>query len=166
MKNIVLTGMMGCGKTTLAGMLGKALDRRVVDTDELVEQCAGMPISGIFAQYGETHMRDVETEVCRQLASQENLIIACGGGLPLREENRRLLRGSGVVFFLFRDPAETYDTMDKSSRPLAQQGEDAFLQRFAEREPIYREFSHITIENNAGPEAALAEILRKLEEAK
>lgn len=163
MKNIILTGMMGCGKSTLARLLGEALHRPVVDTDQLVEQKAGMTISQIFAQYGESHMRDLETEVCRELSEQQDLIIATGGGLPLRQENRDYLRSTGTVFFLNRNPEEIYDTMDTTGRPLAQQGKEAFLQRFYDREPIYRAFSHITILDFSTPETTCSEILAALE---
>lgn len=163
MKNIILTGMMGCGKSTLARLLGESLRRPVVDTDELVEQAAGMSISQIFAQHGEGYMRDIETTVCRKLSTEENLIVATGGGLPLRQENRDYLRSTGTVFFLNRNPEEIYDTMDTSGRPLAQQGKAAFLQRFHDREPIYRAFSHIIIQDFSTPENTLAEILAALE---
>ena len=164
MENIILCGMMGCGKTTCANLLGEALGRQVVDTDDLVVKKAGMSISELFAAQGETAMRDLETEVARELSRKSDLIIATGGGLPLREENRRLLRDTGIVVFLRRDPGEIYDTADMSDRPLGQQGRDAFLARFAQREPIYREFSHIIIHDFSSPEATVAEILTKLEE--
>lgn len=163
MKNIVLTGMMGSGKSTIARMLREKLRRKAVDTDDLVVEMGGMSISDMFSLHGEGHMRDLETEVCRRLSQEENLIIACGGGLPMREENRDYLRENGIVLFLRRDPGVTYDTMDRSGRPLAQQGRDAFVERFLEREPIYREFSHIVIEDFSSHKNTLAEILRKLE---
>ena len=163
MKNIVLCGMMGCGKTTCAQLLGEALHRSVVDTDEMVEAMAGMTISQLFAQRGEKAMRDLETQAAQALSLRDGLIIATGGGLPLREENREALRRSGIVVFLRRDPGEIYDTADMSARPLGQQGRAAFLQRYAQREPIYRAFSHIIIENFSSPQATVAEILTKLE---
>lgn len=163
MKNIVLTGMMGSGKSTIARMLSEKLHRKAVDTDDLVVEMGGMSISDMFAIHGEEHMRLLETEACRKLSQEENLIIACGGGLPMRQENRELLRENGVVLFLRRDPGKTYDTMDRSGRPLAQQGREAFVERFLEREPIYREFSHIVIEDFSSHKNTLAEILKKLE---
>jgi shikimate kinase len=164
MKNIILTGMMGCGKSTCAALLGEKLGRTVVDTDDLVVEKAGMSIADLFAAQGETAMRDIETQVCRELSGKTDLIIATGGGLPLREENRTLLRETGTVVFLNRDPGEIYDTADMSGRPLGQQGRDAFLERFAAREPIYRAFAHVVITNFSTPEATAAEILAKLEE--
>lgn len=165
MKNIVLTGMMGCGKTTCAAILGKKLGRTVVDTDDMVISLAGgRSISEIFAEEGEAAMRDLETEACRILSRQEDLIIATGGGLPLRKKNRDYLRQSSVVCFLSRDPGDIYDRSDMSNRPLAQQGRDAFLERFSQREPIYREFAHIIVEDFSTPNHTVEEILRKLEE--
>ena len=107
MKNIVLCGMMGCGKTTCAHLLGTQLGRPVVDTDDMVVEMAGMSISDLFAQKGEAAMRDLETEAARQLSTRQDLIIATGGGLPLRSENRQLLRRTGIVVFLRRDPARS-----------------------------------------------------------
>lgn len=163
MKNIILCGMMGCGKTTCARLLGNQLGLQVVDTDDLVVEKAGMSISDLFAAQGETAMRDLETQVARELSQKQDLVIATGGGLPLREGNRNLLRTTGVVVFLRRDPGEIYDTADMSGRPLGQQGREAFLARFAQREPIYQAFSHIIINDFSSPEDTVAEILTKLE---
>lgn len=163
MKNLILTGMMGSGKTTIAALLGKRLGRKVVDTDDLVVQLGGMSIQEMFDVHGEPYMRNLETEACRRLSEKQNLVIACGGGLPLRQENREYLQKSGIVVFLNRDPGTTYDTMDRTGRPLAQQGREAFVLRFLEREPIYRDFSHIVIEDFSSPMNTVAEILEKLE---
>ena len=163
MKNIVLIGMMGSGKSTCARLLGKALGRPVVDTDRLVEELGGMSISEMFEKHGEDYMRDLETEVCRRLGAKEGLIIATGGGLPLREENRNCLRENGIVVFLNRDPGEIYDSMDTSGRPLAQQGKTAFLERFSQREPVYRAFAHVVVEEFASPKITVRTILEQLE---
>ena len=166
MKNIILTGMMGSGKTTIAKLLGETLHRQVIDTDEMVERMESMTISQIFDTFGEEYMRQKETEACKHLSEKRNLIIATGGGLPMRETNRAYLRKNGIVIFLNRDPGTIYDTMDASGRPLAQQGRDAFVRRFADREPVYRAFSHIVVNDFSCPENTMAEILRKLEELK
>ena len=163
MKNIILTGMMGNGKTTIAALLGKKLHRQVIDTDDVVVELGGMSIAEMFSVHGEEFMRKLETESCKLLSKKTDLIIATGGGLPMREENRAYLRESGIVVFLNRDPGITYDTMDRTGRPLAQQGREAFVQRFLDREPIYREFSHVVINDFSCPENTVAEILEKLE---
>lgn len=166
MKNIYLIGMMNCGKSTCARLLHTALECPSLDTDLYIEGKTGMTISEIFSQFGEQYFRDQETEVCRELGKKEGLVVACGGGLPLRQENRNLLRRSGTVIFLNRNPERMYDKADMSARPLGQQGKEAFLQRFSQREPVYRAAAHIVIGDYPTPEQTVAEILRQLEEQK
>ena len=165
MKNIYLIGMMGCGKSTCAKMLGIRLGRQVLDTDQEIERRAGCSVSEIFAEQGEARFRDMETELCRELSEQDGCIVATGGGLPLREENRELLQKSGTVIFLHRDPAEIFATGDMSGRPLGQQGKEAFLQRFAERLPLYRQCAHGEVTDFSSVQATVAEILRFVEGA-
>ena len=165
MKNIYLIGMMGCGKTTCAGLLSQALGVPMVDTDAEIERIAGMSVSEIFSRYGEEHFRGMETDLCRTLASQEDRIVACGGGLPLRAENRKLLRESGTVIFLNRNAETIYDSVDMAGRPLGQQGKAAFLTRFAGRRPLYEAAAHLIIEDHPTAEEAVGEILRQLEES-
>lgn len=164
MKNIYLIGMMNCGKSTCARLLHCSLGRPMLDTDQEIEARAGMSIQQIFRQYGEPYFRDLETALCQELSRQENLIVACGGGLPLRQENRDLLRQSGKVVFLNRDPQRCYDEGDMSQRPLAQQGKADFLSRYYQREPIYRAAAHLIIGDYPSPEQTVNEILQQLEE--
>lgn len=164
MKNIYLIGMMGCGKSTCARELGNRLGRQVLDTDQEIERQAGCSVSEIFAEQGEARFREMETALCRTLSEKDGLIVATGGGLPLREENRRLLQKSGMVIFLHRDPAEIFSTGDMSGRPLGQQGRAAFLQRFAERLPLYRQCAHGEITDFSSVQTTVAEILRYVEE--
>lgn len=157
MKNIVLIGMMGCGKSTVGALLARRLGREPADTDALIQEREGRSVSDLFAANGEEHFRELEQALCRELAGRENLVIACGGGLPLREGAMAPLKASGVVFWLRRDPGETYDGLDTSGRPLAQGGKEAFLERFAAREPVYRRWADYIISNPPSPErAALA----------
>lgn len=163
MKNIILIGMMGCGKTTCANLLHQKLGRTVVDTDALIVERQGRSISDIFAAQGEGYFRDLETAVSRELGSQSDLIIATGGGLPLREENMAALRPNGVVFWLKRDPASTFASESMEGRPLAQDGQDAFVARFQERSPRYQRAADYVIEDFSSPEHTVAQILACLE---
>ena len=81
-KNIVLIGMMGCGKSTVGRLLARRLGRELVDTDALIERRQGRSIPAIFASEGEEGFRALELEVCRELSGRQGLVIACGGGLP------------------------------------------------------------------------------------
>lgn len=98
MKNIILIGMMGCGKTTVGRLLAQALGRELVDTDEAIERREGRSISDIFAQEGEPYFRDLEAALCQELAQRDGLAVACGGGLPLRDACMEGLAPGGVVF--------------------------------------------------------------------
>lgn len=161
-KHIVLIGMMGAGKSTCGALLGKKLGRTVVDTDTLIEQQTGRTISELFASEGEAYFRDLETQLVHELAEQHNLIIATGGGLPLREVNRKVLKENGIVFWLKRDPAETYRAGAMEHRPLAQQGLKSFVERFQMRTPFYEMAADYVIESGTTPEETVDEIVRCL----
>ena len=90
-----------------------------------------------------------ELDVSRALAREGGLVIACGGGLPTRAEAIAALKASGVVFWLNREPALIYDTVSMARRPLGQGGKEAFLERFRQREPIYRRWADYIIEGHA-----------------
>ena len=151
-KNIVLIGMMGCGKSTIGALLARRLGRKLVDTDALVEAQEGRTIPEIFASDGEEYFRQAEERVAKTLASRSALVIACGGGLPLREESIRPLKESGTVFFLCRDRGEIYVTVSMAGRPLGQGGREAFLARFAQREPVYRRWADHVIQRFETPD--------------
>ena len=162
MKNIVLIGMMGCGKTTCAGMLSRRLGRPVVDTDALIVEREGRSISEIFATEGEAHFRDLESAVAEELADRSGLIIATGGGLPLRERNAAALRRNGTVFWLKRDPASTFASEQMDGRPLAQDGQAAFVARFEQRAPLYEAAAHVVVTDFTSPEITVNEIMNYL----
>lgn len=166
-KNIVLIGMMGSGKTTVGRLLAQRFDRPLADTDALIEERQGRSISDIFATDGEAHFRALELELCRELGGHQGLVIACGGGLPLQDEAIAALKSSGLVFWLDRDPGETYDGLDVSGRPLAQSGRDGFIQRYAARAPVYRRWADYLIRRPESPQAAgrlIATIYREVTE--
>ena len=153
-RNIVLIGMMGSGKSTVGGLLAKRLNRPLVDTDAAIEARQGCSIPDIFAQDGEARFRALEAELCHELSSREGLIIACGGGLPLQDQAIAALRLNGLVFWLDRDPGQTYDALDVSGRPLAQAGREDFLARYAVRAPIYGRWADHRIDCADGPQEA------------
>ena len=153
-KNIILIGMMGCGKTTVGHLLSQPLGRELVDTDALIEQRQGRSIPDIFSRDGEAYFRALELALCRELSGRQGLVIACGGGLPLQDEAMTALKENGLVFWLDRDPGETYDGLDVSGRPLAQRGREDFLQRYEQRSPIYRRWADYIIPCGDGPQGA------------
>ncbi len=149
MGNVILIGFMGCGKTTVGLKLSYRLQRTVIDTDKEIEREEKRTISDIFATEGEPYFRDCETACLRKLIdTTANQIISVGGGLPVREENRRLLHELGQVFYL-RATAETVYERVKgdTTRPLLQ-GTDPLAKIRAllqERDSYYREAADVVI---------------------
>lgn len=140
-QNIILIGFMGAGKTSVGEQLAGRFQKTLIDTDRMIENRAGMTISELFETQGEEVFRRLETEVLAQLISETaGEIISVGGGLPLREENRKLLKALGCVIYLSVRP----DTVLKrlkgdTTRPLLQ-GEhvcDKVINLLAARGPIY-----------------------------
>lgn len=157
-QNIVLIGMPGCGKSTIGAMLSEALHRPFVDADREIAALAGKSIPEIFAQDGEAAFRNWETQVLEQLGKQSSLIIATGGGCVTRPENAPLLRQNGRIFWLQRDLSR----LPTNGRPLSQATPVETL--YQTREPMYRIFADVTLDNNGTPQETLSEILRCLEE--
>lgn len=162
MKNIVLIGMMGCGKSTLGALLAQELCRTLVDTDHLIEQESGMDIPTLFATYGEAHFRQWEVTVAQKLATQENMVISCGGGLPMVEGAMAPLYDSGTVVFLNRNPQDILATVTMTGRPLGQGGDTAFLARYQQREPTYHRWAHHVITGEGTPQQVLQRMLEVL----
>ncbi|MBP1751910.1 MAG: aroK [Geobacteraceae bacterium] len=119
MKNIVLTGFMGTGKSIVGERLAGKLGYRYCDMDALITERAGMSINQIFALHGEVQFRDLETEMIEEIAHKERLVISTGGGAVLRDKNRKLLREKGVIINLVTSAEEIYSRIcSDSSRPL------------------------------------------------
>ncbi|MFL7810701.1 MAG: shikimate kinase, partial [Anaerolineae bacterium] len=95
--NIILTGFMGTGKTSVAQEVARRLDRSFVDMDVEIESRAGKAISAIFAEDGEAAFREIEAQLCRELSQQRDLVIATGGGALVNPANRRRMLSSGAV---------------------------------------------------------------------
>ncbi|QQG40670.1 MAG: shikimate kinase [Candidatus Levyibacteriota bacterium] len=98
--NIVLIGMRGAGKTTVAKLLSKKLQKEVLETDDFIAKKAGMTIAEIVLMKGWDYFRDVETEVIADISKKDNVIISCGGGVVIRPKNIDLLKQNGKIFWL------------------------------------------------------------------
>lgn len=119
MKNIFLIGFMGSGKSTIARSLAEKLGVVQVEMDELIVQEQGMPITEIFEKYGEVHFRDVETDLVRRLQEKDGVVVSCGGGAVLREENRRMMKESGAIVWLTAKPETILKRVkDSTNRPI------------------------------------------------
>ena len=121
-KNIILIGFMGCGKTSVGIRLSYRMRRTMIDTDKTIERFQKMTISDIFAQMGEEAFRRMETQCVKRLLEEaDGQIISTGGGLPVREENRSLLKQLGMVIYLRVTPQTVCRRLaSDTTRPLLQ----------------------------------------------
>ena len=168
MKNIVLTGFMGTGKTEVGRELARLLGFSLVDADEEIVKAEGMPINGIFAQKGEPYFRDVETRIIRELSKKHNAVISTGGGAVLREENMIALRDSGVIVLLTARPETILErTKSDSSRPLLRVDHplDKINELLRARMPFYLKADIIIDTEGKTPLRIAEEIIKKTKSA-
>lgn len=119
MKNIYLIGFMGAGKSTIARELVNRTDAKRIEMDQMIVEQQGMEISDIFEKYGEEHFRDLETELLRSFLGQENMVVSCGGGSVLRDENAKLMKENGAIILLKATPETIYERVKNSTdRPI------------------------------------------------
>lgn len=157
MQNIVLTGMPGCGKSTIGAMLAAALGRELADADEAIVRAAGKSIPEIFARDGEAVFRDWESKALAELGQRSGLVIATGGGCVTQARNYPLLHQNGSIFWLQRD----IDRLPTDGRPLSQA--NRLSRMYAQREPLYAAFADFRIDNNGSPEDTVRAIVSHLE---
>ena len=156
-ENILLIGMPASGKTTVGRIIAESLGREFIDTDELIENRIGMPISDFFARHGEADFRDIESQVIGEIANRNSLVIATGGGAVLREENVSALKYNGRIYFIDR-PLK--DLVPTESRPLSNSIE-ALKRRYAERYPLYLKVCDERIEADRNADEVAEKILEK-----
>ena len=160
-KNVILIGMPGSGKSTVADFLGKMLSRKVVDTDSLIGERAGKSIPQIFEDDGEDVFRCLESDVCFSVCRELSQVIATGGGIIKRAENLPLLKQNGFVVFLDRDISE----LSTDGRPLSVDA-DALKRMYADRYPIYKAVSDVTVRVDDTPDAIAKKIISLFEAAR
>ena len=163
MKNIVLTGFMASGKTTIGKELATITGRRLVDTDLMIEQEMGMSINEIFANFGEEYFRDLETLACHAAAEEDGAIVSTGGGAVMREINREVLKKSGVIFNLEMNEEliKVRIANNKDSRPLMTDEVQEVIERFNSRKEFYADCNYkIPVYDGKTPTDYAAEILK------
>ena len=157
MKNLVLIGMPGSGKTKMGRILAERFGLPLVDTDQMVVEKAGKSIPEIFGAQGEPAFRDLEAAAVREAAALNGAVIATGGGVILREENMAALRETGLVFFRDRSPAAIVGE-DLTGRPLIGSDSERVYRLYKERLPLYQKYAHPTIPHTDTYEEAAAMI--------
>ena len=155
--NIVLIGMPGCGKSTIAKKLSELSGREIIDTDSVIEKKTRMSIPEIFRKQGELPFRTYEHEVILEAGKSSGKILALGGGAILNPDNYPSLHQNGRIFFIHRET----ELLATDGRPLSKSPE-ALKEMQKIRLPFYQEFCDIEIQNDGTIEEAAREILNKL----
>ena len=168
--NLVLIGYRATGKTTLARLLAQRLGWDWIDADVEIEHRAGKSIARIFAEEGEPAFRQLEAQVIADLCGRDRLVLAAGGGAPLRPESRQAMRDSGQVVWLTASPETILSRMSADATTLGRRPNltdknpmDEIVQLLGRREPIYRESAHRKVDTEGKtPEQLVEEILAHL----
>ena len=145
MKNIVLIGFMGTGKTTIAIQLANSLNMRYVSTDDLIEKREKRTINEIFTKEGEDYFRNVESDVVREVSGMDGLVVDTGGGVVIRDENLSNLKSTGIVICLTADENAIMERTKKyKHRPLLNVEDPKLKIRslLAKRAPLYAKADH------------------------
>lgn len=154
MENIVLIGMPGSGKSTVGQLLSELTGREAIDIDQRIAERAGCSIPEIFARGGEAEFRALEREETAKAGALSGRILLTGGGVVKTPENRAALRQNGRIYHLLR----ALEALPTDGRPLSQGADLAAMWR--EREPLYRAFQDVTVDNNGPAEDTARAIWR------
>ena len=165
--NVILTGFMGTGKTSLGKLLATRLGRPFIDIDKKIEDENRMSIPKIFEQYGEEHFRALEKAAVKELSERRGLIIATGGGTIKDEENLNLLKNSGVMICLTTEPEEIFNrTARRGERPVLDGAGNERLETIkkllAERKKFYDRADYQVDTTNWSPIQIIDDICRYL----
>jgi shikimate kinase len=156
MSNIVLTGFMATGKTTIGQLVAYELGRSFVDTDALIVAQAGQSIPQIFATKGEAAFRALEAQTTQYLAAQTELVIATGGGMLVNGDNLAVLSASGCVICLTATPETIAERIQaEDGRPLAGQ----WRELYAARQSAYAAMPHHVATDDRNPNVIAQEVI-------
>lgn len=160
--NIVLIGLMGCGKSSLGRLLAKRFSMEFVDMDTVIEKEANMTITEMFDRYGEAYFRDRETQLCHRLSQSRGLVISTGGGVIQREENMKALGENGLVVFIDRRPQAIIHSVNCANRPLLKKDPRQLFVLYEKRLPLYRTYADVTFKNRGSLKSAILRLTQLL----
>lgn len=159
MKNIILIGMMGSGKTTIGELLSHKLSKDFIDMDDYIEKSNHMTIQDMFS-ISEEYFRDQEMKACKELSQKEDTIISTGGGVIKNQKNIDYLKENGIIIYLDRPINDIMLDIDISHRPLLKNGKEELEKLYQERHDLYSKSAHYRINNDQ----SIDYVLEKIEE--
>ena len=164
-RNIILTGFMGTGKSTLGRLLAERLQYRFIDTDVEIESRNGCSVATIFKEQGEAAFRTMESELVAELAQRRRLVIATGGGLVMNPANVERLSASGTIICLTAETGEILERVARQAdvRPLLQESDPRARvnELLRQREPVYAQFAQLSTTGRS-PDSLVSTLLEML----
>ncbi len=168
---LTLIGYRATGKTTLARLLAERLGWDWIDADVEIERRAGKSVARIFAEQGEPAFRDLEAQVIADLCRRDRLVMAAGGGAPLRPDSRRAMRKAGRVVWLTARPEIILARMSSDATTTTRRPDltdknplEEIIHLLEVRTPIYQESAHLTVDTDGRtPDEMVEEIIAKLQ---
>ena len=150
-RSIFLIGFMGAGKSTIARALQRELGFPLIEMDERIVKEQGMSINDIFAQYGEDHFRDIESQLIVDIGKEEPSIVSCGGGVVVRPQNTQNMKEIGRIVFLKATPETIYERVKNSTdRPIlnGHMNVEYIAELMEKRRVLYEAAADITIQTD------------------
>ncbi len=160
--NIVMIGFMGSGKSTISDYLSTMFAMETVEMDQIIAKREGMSIPDIFEVYGEEYFRNLETNLLIEMQAKSNVVISCGGGVPMRERNVVEMKKNGRVVLLTAKPETIYNRVkDSHDRPLLENNKNIpYIAELMEKRRVkYEAAADIIIETDGKDELEICEEL-------
>jgi shikimate kinase len=160
--NIVLIGFMGSGKSSIGKLVAQRMGFQFADTDALIVERSDLAITQLFALYGETHFRELETGALESCRMRTRTVLATGGGVVLREENRTLLRELGFVVQLTASEETLFERVSRNrKRPLLHTADPRATvhEMFTARQPLYDTVAQFTVDSTQLSHSGVAEAI-------
>ncbi|TCO73817.1 shikimate kinase [Marinisporobacter balticus] len=161
LKNIVLIGMPGCGKTTIGKLLAERLNMKFCDIDEYIEEKTEKRICEIF-QDGEEAFRKIERKAVKEVSENLSMVISTGGGVVKSERNIEILKKKGMIIFINRSVEKIISDIDTKERPLLKDGKEKIYKLYQERYVLYKKYGDYEIINDTTLEGVVDRIMNIL----
>lgn len=145
---VVIIGMPGSGKTTIGKILSRELDLKFYDMDEYIQERTSKSILELF-ENGEDYFRNIETDMCRELSKEKNVLISTGGGVVKKKENIDALKKDALIIFLDRPVEKILEDVDVSKRPLLKDGKERVINLYNERYELYKKYADEIVVNDS-----------------
>ena len=163
-QNLFLIGPMGAGKTTVGRQLAEFFHMDFIDSDHEIQRRTGVDIQTIFEFEGESGFRQRESAVIDELTVRDGIVLATGGGVVVREENRKILSARGVVIYLYCSVRQQYErTHRDKNRPLLDTPDPmvTLTELMLVRDPLYRQTADMVVSTEGRNTQAVVQDIRK-----